>query len=157
SCSSCRARSRRSTDRAERPSPVMVPRLPSGDDIHLVSRRMTQGSDGRLEENHPALRRMRTHRRKLAELRPGRIYHRTVRSPLPLALRPAAWDLGAPSYGPAMTVLGTIMARVVVIVRGIALAEIVVQVIIWHSFYLANPWRLTGPAAAIAWGVTTMV
>ena len=56
-----------------------------------------------------------------------------------------------------MTVLGTIMARVVVIVRGIALAEIVVQVIIWHSFYLANPWRLTGPAAAIAWGVTTMV
>jgi hypothetical protein len=56
-----------------------------------------------------------------------------------------------------MTVLGTIMARVVVIVRGIASAEIVVQVIIWHSFYLANPWRLTGPAAAIAWGATTMV
>jgi signal transduction histidine kinase len=56
-----------------------------------------------------------------------------------------------------MTVLGTIMARVVVIVRGIASAEIVVQVIIWHSFYLANPWRLTGPAAAVAWGTATMV
>ena len=41
-----------------------------------------------------------------------------------------------------MTVLGTIIARVVVIVRGIALAEIVVQVIIWRPFYLASPWRL---------------
>ena len=55
-----------------------------------------------------------------------------------------------------MTVLGTIIARVVVIVRGIALAEIVVQVIIWRSFYLASPWLLAGPVAAIAWGVTTM-
>lgn len=55
-----------------------------------------------------------------------------------------------------MTVLGTVIARVVVIVRGIALAEIVVQVIIWRSFYLASPWLLTGPLAAIAWGVTTM-
>src|SRR5215472_16197144 len=55
-----------------------------------------------------------------------------------------------------MTVLSTIIARVVVIVRGIASVEIVVQVIIWHSFYLANPWLLTGPAAAIAWGGITM-
>jgi signal transduction histidine kinase len=55
-----------------------------------------------------------------------------------------------------MTVLGTIVARVVVIVRGIALAEVVVQVIIWHSFYLASPWLLWGPAAALAWGVATM-
>ena len=55
-----------------------------------------------------------------------------------------------------MTVLGTIIARVVVIVRGIALAEIVVQVIIWRSFYLASPWLLWGPAAALAWGSTSM-
>jgi signal transduction histidine kinase len=55
-----------------------------------------------------------------------------------------------------MTVLGTIIARVVVIVRGIALAEIVVQVIIWRSFYLASPWLLCGPAAALAWGGTAM-
>jgi len=55
-----------------------------------------------------------------------------------------------------MTALGTIIARVVVIVRGIASAEIVVQVLIWHSFYLASPWRLWGPAAAIAWSATTM-
>ena len=55
-----------------------------------------------------------------------------------------------------MTVLGTIITRVVVIVRGIASAEIVVQVLIWHSFYLASPWLLWGPVAAAAWGVTTM-
>jgi signal transduction histidine kinase len=55
-----------------------------------------------------------------------------------------------------MTVLDTIIARVVVVVRGIALAELAVQVIIWRSFYLASPWLLWGPAAALAWGITTM-
>ena len=55
-----------------------------------------------------------------------------------------------------MTALYTIIARVVVIVRGIAMAEIVVQVIIWRSFYLASPWLLWGPAAALAWGSTSM-
>ena len=55
-----------------------------------------------------------------------------------------------------MTTLYTIIARVVVIVRGIALAEVVVQVIIWRSFYLASPWLLWGPAAALAWGSTSM-
>ena len=49
-----------------------------------------------------------------------------------------------------MTALDTIIARVMVIVRGIALAEIVVQVIIWHSFYLASPWLLWGPAVIFA-------
>src|SRR6266851_481431 len=78
--------------------------------------------------------RLSTRNRKLAEFRPCRFYHRTMRSPLPSALRPATWDLGTPSSGPAMTALYTIIARVVVIVRGIAMAEIVVQVIIWRSF-----------------------
>lgn len=55
-----------------------------------------------------------------------------------------------------MTALETIIARVMVIVRGIALAEIVAQVIIWRSFYLASPWLLWGPAAALAWGGMTM-
>jgi signal transduction histidine kinase len=55
-----------------------------------------------------------------------------------------------------MTALDTIIARVVVIVRGIALAEIVVQVVIWRSFYLASPWLLWGPVAALAWGGTAM-
>jgi signal transduction histidine kinase len=77
-------------------------------------------------------------------------------SPPPLALRPAAGEFDSTSAGPAMTVLGTIIARVVVVVRGITLAEIVVQVIIWRSFYLASPWLLCGPAAALAWGGATM-
>jgi signal transduction histidine kinase len=34
---------------------------------------------------------------------------------------------------------------------------IVVQVVIWHSFYTAGAWRLAGPALAVAWAVTVMV
>ena len=56
-----------------------------------------------------------------------------------------------------MTALYLIIARVVVLVRGIAMAEVVVQVVIWRSFYLASPWLLWGPAAALAWGITTIV
>jgi signal transduction histidine kinase len=55
-----------------------------------------------------------------------------------------------------MTVLGTLIARITVILRGIALAEMVVQVIIWRSFYLASPWHLWGPAAALAWGCASI-
>jgi signal transduction histidine kinase len=55
-----------------------------------------------------------------------------------------------------MTVLGTLIVRITVLLRGIALAEMVVQVIIWHSFYLASPWLLWGPAAALAWGCTSI-
>jgi signal transduction histidine kinase len=55
-----------------------------------------------------------------------------------------------------MTVLVTTVARVVALLRGIALAEVVVQVIIWRSFYRASPWLLCGPAATIAWGGTTI-
>ncbi len=79
-----------------------------------------------------------------------------MRPPQSLLLRPAAWGSGGPVSGPAMTVLVTIIARVVVIVRAIAMAELAVQVIIWRSFYLANPWLLAGPVAALAWGGTTV-
>jgi signal transduction histidine kinase len=50
-----------------------------------------------------------------------------------------------------MTVLGTIIARIAVILRGVALAEMVVQVIIWRSFYVASPWLLWAPVVALAW------
>ena len=79
-----------------------------------------------------------------------------MRSHQSLALRPAAQGSVVTPAGPAMTVLRTVIARVVVIVRGVAVAEIVVQVIIWRSFYLASPWLLWGPAAALAWGAATM-
>jgi signal transduction histidine kinase len=55
-----------------------------------------------------------------------------------------------------MTVLGTLVARIAVILRGIALAELVVQVILWRSFYLASPLLLWGPAVALAWGGTAI-
>ena len=55
-----------------------------------------------------------------------------------------------------MAVLDTLIIRITVLLRGIALAEMVVQVIIWHSFYLASPWLLWGPAVALAWGGMTI-
>jgi signal transduction histidine kinase len=55
-----------------------------------------------------------------------------------------------------MTALRTTIARVAIILRGTALAEMLVQVIIWHSFYLARPWLLWGPVAALGWGSTSM-
>src|SRR6516164_4421778 len=96
------------------------------------------------------------HHGKRAESRPVGLYHRAMRSPLPLALRPAAGGFDSTSAGPAMTVLGALIARITVILRGIALAEMVVQVIIWRSFYQASPWLLWGPAVALAWGCTSI-
>ena len=79
-----------------------------------------------------------------------------MRSPQLMAVRPAVGGFDSTSAGPAMTVLGTIVARITVILRGLALAEMVVQVIIWRSFYLASPWLLWGPAVALAWGGTSI-
>jgi signal transduction histidine kinase len=71
-------------------------------------------------------------------------------------LQSAPWDSGTALDGPAMTALRTIIARIAIILRGTALAEMLVQVIIWHSFYLARPWLLWGPVVALAWGSTAM-
>ena len=51
-----------------------------------------------------------------------------------------------------MTTLGTVTARTAYLIRCIAIAYIGVQVLIWHSFYAAAPWRLAGPLVAVAWG-----
>ena len=75
-----------------------------------------------------------------------------MRLPQSLVWQPAAWDFGTAPAGPAMTVLSTIIARIAAILRVIALAEVFVQVIIWHSLYAVSPWLLWGPAVAIAWG-----
>ena len=74
-----------------------------------------------------------------------------MRLPQSLVWQPVAWDFGTVPGGPAMTVLSTIIARIAVILRAIALAEVLVQVIIWRSFYAASPWLLCGPVLAIAW------
>ena len=74
-----------------------------------------------------------------------------MRLPQSPVWQPADWDFGTAPAGPAMSVLSTIIARIAAILRAIALAEVLVQVIIWHSFYLARPWLLWGPAVAVAW------
>ncbi len=61
-----------------------------------------------------------------------------------------------PSAGPAMTTLGTVTARTAYLIRCVAVAYVGVQVLIWHSFYAAAPWRLAGPLAAVAWGAVVV-
>jgi hypothetical protein len=56
-----------------------------------------------------------------------------------------------------MTALRSIAARAACSVRCIAVAYIATQVAIWHSFYAADPWRLTEPAAAVGWAVAYLL
>jgi signal transduction histidine kinase len=51
-----------------------------------------------------------------------------------------------------MTVLSVMIVWIAAIVRGIAAGYVVVQVLIWHAYYLDRPWTLWGPAVAVAWG-----
>ena len=60
-------------------------------------------------------------------------------------------DLGASSAGPAMTAMRTLIACIAIILPGNRLAEMLAQVIIWHSFYLAGPWLLWGPRWLSSW------
>jgi signal transduction histidine kinase len=53
--------------------------------------------------------------------------------------------------GPAITALRAVAASTACVIRCLAIAYIAVQVAIWHSFYSADPWRLAGPLAAMAW------
>lgn len=62
---------------------------------------------------------------------------------------------GAPA-GPARTALTSVAARIARTIRCIAIAYIAVQVVIWHSFYAADPWRLAGPVAAVAWATAVV-
>ena len=67
-------------------------------------------------------------------------------------LRSAGTSGGAPA-GPAVGTLRSAATATASIIRCIAIGYIAVQVIIWHSFYAADPWRLAGPAVAAAWSV----
>jgi two-component sensor histidine kinase len=59
--------------------------------------------------------------------------------------------------GPAVTTLRSVIARLAWVVRCTAVAYIAVQLIIWHSFYAAHPWRLAVPVAVMAWAVSVTV
>jgi signal transduction histidine kinase len=66
---------------------------------------------------------------------------------------------GSPAVrmGPAMTTLRSVVAPLASTVRTAGIVYIVVQVVIWHSFYTAQSWRLTAPALGVAWGATVAV
>ncbi|HEY5352404.1 MAG TPA: ATP-binding protein [Streptosporangiaceae bacterium] len=51
-----------------------------------------------------------------------------------------------------MTVLGSVVLRMAAIVRVFGVCYVLVQVAIWHVYYAADPWLLSGPLAAVAWG-----
>jgi signal transduction histidine kinase len=63
----------------------------------------------------------------------------------------AAADSAAAPTGPALTTVKSVAARTASTVRCVAIGYIAVQVIIWHSFYTADPRRLAGPVAAVVW------
>jgi signal transduction histidine kinase len=58
--------------------------------------------------------------------------------------------------GPALTTLRSMVARLGSILRCAGIVYIVVQVIIWHSFYTTAPWRLAAPAIAVAWAAAAV-
>jgi hypothetical protein len=56
-----------------------------------------------------------------------------------------------------MTTLRLVIAYLATVVRCAGVACILVQVVIWHSFYTQNSWRLAAPGAAAAWAITIIV
>lgn len=83
-------------------------------------------------------------------------YHRAMMAVGYLALRPVRGASQEARAGPAMTTLTTVAARMASAIRGIALGYIAIQVIIWRSFYAADPWRITGPVVAAACAVAVV-
>jgi signal transduction histidine kinase len=66
----------------------------------------------------------------------------------PILDEKAAGSGGFPA-GAAMATLLAVAARTAWTIRCIAIGYIVIQVVIWHSFFTARPERLAGPAAAV--------
>ena len=56
-----------------------------------------------------------------------------------------------------MTTLRSALVPLTSTVRTVGIVYIIVQVVIWHSFYTADSWRLTAPALAVAWGAMVVV
>jgi hypothetical protein len=70
-------------------------------------------------------------------------------SPTGYAARwPATRGSGTGPIGPAMTTLRSVIAYLAAMVRCAGTMYIIVQVVIWHSFYTAASWRLAAPALA---------
>ena len=58
--------------------------------------------------------------------------------------------------GPALTALRAVAAWTARVIRCLSIAYIAAQVLIWHSFYSADPWRLAGPVVAMAWAAAVV-
>jgi signal transduction histidine kinase len=59
--------------------------------------------------------------------------------------------------GPAMLTLRSVVAPLASTIRSAGIAYIVVQVVIWRSFYTADPWLLAAPVIAVAWATAVIV
>jgi signal transduction histidine kinase len=71
-------------------------------------------------------------------------------SPGYLARQRAAGEPAGQPPGPAVATLVTVATHTVTVVRCLEIGLIAVQVCVWRAFYLADPGRLAGPAAAVA-------
>jgi signal transduction histidine kinase len=56
-----------------------------------------------------------------------------------------------------MTALRAVGTSTASILRCLGIVYTLGQLVIWHSFFAASPWRLVGPAVAMAWGATVVV
>ena len=69
--------------------------------------------------------------------------------------KPSAADR-AVTPGPALTTLRAAATSSASIIRCVGIVAAVAQVAIWHSYYLAVPWRLAGPVTAMTWGIVVV-
>jgi signal transduction histidine kinase len=56
-----------------------------------------------------------------------------------------------------MTTLRSVMAPLASTIRSAGIVYVVAQVVIWHSFYTADAWRLTAPVIAVAWAAAVIL
>ncbi len=56
-----------------------------------------------------------------------------------------------------MTTLRSVIAYLATMIRCAGIVYIVVEVVIWHSFYTAAAWHMAAPALAVAWGAAVIV
>ncbi|HEV2377365.1 MAG TPA: ATP-binding protein [Streptosporangiaceae bacterium] len=68
-----------------------------------------------------------------------------------MARQPTEGPDGNGEAGPALTTLRAAAVKAVVFVRCVVIVYLASQVVLWHAFYAADPWRLVGPCVAAAW------
>jgi signal transduction histidine kinase len=67
--------------------------------------------------------------------------------------------IGSPPLptGPAITTLRSVVAPLASTIRSAGIVYVAVQIVIWHSFYTADAWRLTAPVIVLAWATAVIV